>query len=229
MQATIYSHNLKIGIVDLKPGDVSMGHVYGIFIPDEAYYNEAQKKVWKINDGLEEWSILKLNAQLDNGCFLYAAGGITIDDMELLPKEPIRVDIAGIDIEETLNYFNNNQALFVEEPWRSLEINQKIAFENELMLELGFGETRSIFSFLKSKTKPHILTGSQLFAVCHHQGTDDVLFRIDKTGLDSKFAVVHLTWKSRKENPGYPSTKLYKDFDDFKYNRMREDKLEWEY
>lgn len=229
MKATIYSHKLKIGIADLQLGDVSMGHVYGKFIPDDTYYGDVQHQVWKSLDGDSFWSDLRLNVQLENGCFIYSAGGISIDDVKETPMEPKQIDIVGIDSSFLNDFFKEMPALFVEQPWNELEINQKIAFENELALELGVEEKQSFFNFLKAKVEPHVLFGATFSAVCHDQRNDDVLFRVDKPGLESQFALVHLTWKSKKEYTGYPSTRFYKDFDDFKYQRMRPDRIDWEY
>ncbi|UPT67337.1 MAG: hypothetical protein M0D57_01170 [Sphingobacteriales bacterium JAD_PAG50586_3] len=231
MKATIYSHKLKIGTAELKPGDVSMGHVYGVFSPNEDYYRDTQKQVWKINNSRGDWSTLRFNVQLENGCFLYAAGGITIDDMEDVPGEPLQIDVVGVDSWVLNDFFTENPRMFVEEPWEPLEIMQKISHEKELDLELGdtVKKERSFFDFFKSKPQPHILSGSEFFALCRHQGNDDVLFRIEKYGAESMVAVVHLTWiaKTERLHLGYPATTIYKDFDDFKFNRMRKDTVDW--
>ncbi|MBK7009820.1 MAG: hypothetical protein IPH36_14910 [Saprospiraceae bacterium] len=74
----------------------------------------------------------------------------------------------------------------------------------------------------------HILFDSEFSAFCHDQRNDDVLFEINKPQFEKKFALVHLTWTSKKEKVGYPNTTFYSDFDDFKYSRMYVDKAEWE-
>jgi hypothetical protein len=102
MDAIIYSNGQKIGHADLKVGDETMGHVYGIFIAN-VQYQTIQKIVWKFNSAIKrdysEWKSLVLTVQLSNGCFLFPLGGIEIGDLEELPTEPKRIDIAGLDSE----------------------------------------------------------------------------------------------------------------------------------
>ena len=78
------------------------------------------------------------------------------------------------------------------------------------------------------KPEKHILFDSEFSAFCHDQRNDDVLFEIRKPKFEKQFALVHLTWTSKKEKQGYPNTTFYSDFDDFKYSRMYADKAEWE-
>ncbi|MFC0518052.1 hypothetical protein ACFFGT_27810 [Mucilaginibacter angelicae] len=175
--------------------------------------------------------MLKLSVQLDNDCFLFAAGGITFDDLKELPDEPKRIDIAGTDryiIEDFI--LQEEPRPFVVEPWESISIEQKILFEDELQKELGTEFNKHPFFDLFERYRDnHVLVDFEMMALCQDQRNDDVLFRISKKNFDQEFAVVHLTWRGYKESDGYPKVQFYSDFDYFKYTRMYPDKVDWEY
>ena len=220
MKAKIFSHRQLIGTTVLQVGDESMGEIFGEFIPTEIYFDKIQKNVWEFwqtnKPDYQKWYSLRLNVQLDNGVFLFPQGGYTIDDIKELPNEPKRIDIAGVDYKILDDFLQTNTPRpFVEEPWNELQIEQKIAFEDELKKELGINEK----SFLDIFRKPekHILFDSEFSAFCHNQRNDDVLFEISKPKFEKQFALVHLTWTSKKEKQGFPNTTFYSDFDDFKY------------
>lgn len=101
MKARVYSHKTFIGTTELKVGNKSMGSVYGEFKPNEKYFQSIQKHVWNFwktdKPDYQKWQDLKFNVQLENGYTLVATGGITFGDIEDLPNEPIRIDIAGLD------------------------------------------------------------------------------------------------------------------------------------
>ncbi|MNU76944.1 hypothetical protein D3C71_665070 [compost metagenome] len=102
MQAKVFSHKSLIGTVDLKIGDETMGGIFGNFLPTEEYYKSIRQSVWEFwqtnNSDYEKWDSLGLNVQLDNGYFIFAEGGITIDDIQELPNEPIQINISGVDL-----------------------------------------------------------------------------------------------------------------------------------
>jgi len=145
MKATIYSHKTIIGTADLQVGDESMGCVFGQFIPNDNYFNDIQKFVWEFwttnKPDYEKWYSLRFNARLDNGFFLFPEGGYTFDDSPDFPNEPKRIDIAGIDLD--LLSFTKDTLL---EPWSTIDIAQKISFEDELTKEIT--PVKSLFSFL---------------------------------------------------------------------------------
>jgi hypothetical protein len=99
---------------------------------------------------------LNINVQLENGYFLYSIGGYTFDDAEELPDETKRIDIAGLFRHVIEDFF---QAVpprpFVEEPWETITIEQKLLFETELQKEIK-RTSSSLFDIIKSKTK-HIM------------------------------------------------------------------------
>jgi hypothetical protein len=207
-----------------------MGGVFGNFVPTKMYFAKVQKVVWKFwqtnNPDYKKWDALRLNVQLENGTFLFPQGGYTFDDIKELPNEPKRIDIAGVSSNVLQDFvLTNPPRPFVEEPWNELQIEQKIAFEDELTKELGINK-ESFVDF--NKQEKHILYDSEFSAFCHAQRNDNVLFEVRKHGLDKQFALVHLTWTSKKEKECYPNTTFYSDFDNFKYSRMYEDKAEWE-
>lgn len=81
--------------------------------------------------------------QLDNGCFVFACGGFTIEDSKELPDEPKRIDIAGVDKYIIEDYIApEDPKHFLEDPWEAITIEQKILFEDELRKELGEGRNR---------------------------------------------------------------------------------------
>ncbi|MFT6442665.1 MAG: hypothetical protein ACJASQ_000439 [Crocinitomicaceae bacterium] len=237
MKSKVYSHELLIGSANLKVGDISMGCVYGTFEPTGAYFEKIQKHVWDFweakKPNYELWYSFRFNVQLENGLFLFPRGGYTFDDTKKVDNEPIRMDLAGLDYQIIEDYFITQPIrTFVEEPWCPISVTQKIAFENELKLELGkldLGKpSKSFLELFKKKSLKHMLSGAEYSAFCHDQRNDDVLFEINKAGDNEKFAVTYLTWSGRKESEGYPITNFFKDFDEFKYLRMNEDKIDWE-
>lgn len=219
-------------MTELEVGDETMGGIFGNFIPTEIYFDKIQNDVWEFwetnQPDYRKWYSLRLNVQLENGIFLFPQGGFTIDDIKELPDEPKRIDIVGINSKIIQDFFLTNPPRpFTDEPWDELQIEQKIAFEDELTKEIGINE-KSFFDFINKKEKL-ILFDSEFSAFCHDQRNDDVLFEVRKHGFDKQFALVHLTWKGKGDKNGYPKTTFYSDFDDFKYSRMYIDKAEWEY
>jgi len=232
MKAQIFSHETLIGTTELHLGDESMGCIYGDFMPNKNYYEYVQKTVWdfwsKGKPDYQEWGAMRFNAQLDNGYFIYAAGGLTIDDVEELKKEPKRIDIAGIDRHVIEDFFLQPEPRpFTEDPWEDISIEQKIVFEDELRKEIGTYKDKSFWNLFISHKSQHLLADFEISALCHDSRNDDVLFITRKRNYHKQFAVIHLTWSGTKENYNYPHVKFYDSFDDFKYNRMYPDKVEW--
>lgn len=231
MNAKVFSYRHLIGTAELQVGDKTMGGVFGNFVPTAYYFDNIQETVWEFwqrnKPDYKKWYSLRINVQLENGMFLFPQGGYTIDDIKELPNEPKRIDIAGVDNKVLQDFLLTNPPRpFVEEPWNELQIQQKIAFEDELKKELGLNDKS--FSDYIIKQEKHILFDSEFSAFCHDRRNDDVLFEIRKHGFEKKFALVHLTWTGKKEAEGCPNTTFYSDFDDFKYSRMYADKAEWE-
>jgi hypothetical protein len=229
--AKIYSHEELIGTTELKVGDESMGCVYGDIIPTDAYYKTIQKNVWEFwatnKPDYKKWYSLRLNVQLENGYFLFPAGGYTISDLQELPNEPKRIDIAGLDRHVMEDFFlQETPRPFLEEPWYQIDIKQKIGLEDELSEEIGLTE-KSLFGFFKNSSK-HFLAEYEFSALATYRCNDDVLFAVRKNGFDKNFAVIHLTWKGKKEVDNFPATDFFTDFDEFKLARMYPDKAEWE-
>lgn len=230
MKAEIFSHTRSIGFAELQLGDQSMGCVYGIFSPSENYHKYIRNEVWKFSKlpDYKVWSKLHFNIRLENGYFLYAAGGITFVDSPDLPDETIQVDIAGLDRHVIEDFFLQQPPRpFMEEPWEAISIEQKIAFEKELDKELGLGSSSSIFNFLKVRKVKSILSDME-FSALARASNDDVLFTARKNGTELQFALIHLTWKGKKEIEGFPLVDFYNSFDEFKFFKMYPDKIEWE-
>lgn len=224
MKAKIYSHNNLIGIATLEIGDATMGGVFGNFEPTDLYFNNVQKHVWEFwgtnKPNYQKWESLRFNAQLENGLFLFPQGGYTYSDMKGIDDDPIQIDLAGLDFEIIEEYFLNNRVTsLVEDPWSSISISQKIAFEDELEKELGNKEI-SLFDIFKPKSKRHLLANSEFSAFGSSQINDDVLFEVRSPDISWKYAVVHLTWTKKKENVPYPITTIYEDFEEFRQKRM---------
>lgn len=233
MRADVYSNEILIGTTDLKLGDESMGCVYGEFVPNQNYFNKVQEIVWKFwetgKPNFQEWDLLRLNVKLENGYFLYPIGGYTIDDIEDLREEPKQINIAGLYRHVIDDFFKSDKPKeLVGNPWCYVSISEKIAFEDELKKELGVKVKNYFLDIFTDKPNNHILLDFYYSALCKDQRNDDVFFVTHNQNSDNGFAVVHLTWSSKKEYENYPKTDFYKDFDDFKTQRMDIDISEWE-
>ena len=234
MKAKIFSHEKQIGTTELYLGDENMGCLYGDFIPNENYYKYVQKTVWDFwstsKPDYHKWNAMKFNIQLDNGYFIFAAGGFTFDDIQELQEEPKRIDIAGVDRHVIEDFFLQKEPRpFTKDPWEPISIEQKIAFENELRKEIGIYQDKSFWDLFTSNKSQHILADFEISALCHDSRNDDVLFITRKQNYNKQFAIIHLTWRGSKEIDNYPRVEFYDSFDDFKYNRLYPDKAEWEY
>ncbi|MGN7783672.1 hypothetical protein ACTJIJ_04070 [Niabella sp. 22666] len=232
MKATIYSHMEIIGTTQLEAGDISMGGVWGVFHPNETYIQKIQQHAWNSTLSYsfqhQNWTALKLNILLDNGMFLLPAGGITFDDHQEFPEEQKRIYLAGIDTKIIEDFIATEAPRpFVEEPWDALTIEEKLMYEKELETEIRC--PNSLLKILSKKHVPHILSDACFSAICKDQCSDDILFEIDSRSIKKRFAIVHLTWLGKPEKPGFPTTTLYNDYDEFKYFRMYPDKANWEY
>lgn len=233
MKAAIFSNELLIGTADLKLSDESMGCVYGEFSLNQNYFDKVQQYVWRFwetnKPNYQEWNSLRLNVQLENGYFVYPIGGYTIEDIKDLQEEPKQIEIAGLYRHVIDDFFNSDKPKeLVGTPWHYVSIRQKIAFENELQNELGIKVEKSFLDIFKSKSHNHILHDFHCSALCKDQRNDDVLFVTHNPNSDNGFAVVHLTWTSKKEYKNYPRTDFYNDLGDFKFQRMDIDISEWE-
>ena len=109
MQAQIFSKQELIGTADLQPGDISMGHICGIFTPNDYYYQHLQNWVWAFWDAAlpdnKAWQKVQLSVKTDSPALTFAAEIVTIDDMFDLPDEPLQIDIAGLDTELLIQLF----------------------------------------------------------------------------------------------------------------------------
>jgi len=167
MKGYIYSHKILIGTTQFKQSFGSMGHIWGEFIPADAYqlikmqvqdFYDSEKRDY------ERWYSFRFNIQLENGYFLLPVGGIEICDSVHFPDEPIELHVAGVHYHVYEDYFENNRP-FVIAPWQPIHIDQKIDLEDELLHEIG--ETNVSFSALAK----HSLNDEVLFAV--HGGNVD--------------------------------------------------------
>jgi hypothetical protein len=222
---------MLIGHTELKAGDISMGGVYGEFIPNDNYFKYIQKYVWDFwtakNPDNKIWDSLRFTVQLENGFYLHPVGGYTFDNIREMPNEPIRIDIAGLSPQIIDDFILSNLSRpFVEEPWVTISIEQKLAFEDELQKETN--KTGGLLSNLFKSESKHLLSGFSCSALCKNDSNDDVLFSVFDTNESEKnFALVHLTWSGKTENNSkWPSTILYDTFDNFKYEKMYPDKAE---
>lgn len=213
MQANIYANNHLIGTADLKIGDASMGGLYGDFLPDDFYFNHIQKYVWDFwetqTPDYQKWASLKFSVQLENGYFLFPAGGITISDHVKFPEEPQRIDIDGVDSHVLEDFFKTQPPrTFVEAPWEPVSVDTKIGLENQLSLE-----TQHL----------HVLNGAEVSTLCRNTSNDDVLY-ITRTANDTQnFALVHLTWSTRQTTTEFPHVTFFKSFEEFRYFLMSTD------
>ena len=205
-----------------------MGHVYGTFVTNNGYrtiQNVVQKFSSDLDRDYSEWNALCLNAQLENGHFLFPVGGIEICDSEEFPSDPKRIDIAGVDSEVITDYFKTNPPKsFVYEPWIVLDVDRKLAIERELGIEIG-NRHRENNTSLK-----HVLANCDYSALCYSLQCDDVLFAVHSgENLAGNYALVHLTWSNHKENNAeFPFTTFFISFEEFREKRMLQDKIDFE-
>jgi hypothetical protein len=219
MNAFVYSHTTLIGSANLRLTDISMGVVSGILQPETAYFKLVQPAVWRFWESkpdYDQWSGLRLNIQLENGCFLLPLGGYTIEDTREFPDAPFVIHAAGIYRFIITGFFQTDPPLsFLHAPWESLSVKQKITFEDELQWEL-------------SANKKHALTGYIYEALAKDTRSDEVLFVLWRQGgTDKDFARVHLTWKTEND-PRWPATQFFEDFEAFKKMQMLPGAAEWE-
>lgn len=231
MKATIFSHKDIIGTANLEVGDFSMGGLFGNFYPNENYFEKIQKYVWKFwssrKVNYEEWTSLNFNIQLENGMFLKPMGGITFDDIEESENEQVRIDLLGIDTKIIEDYIISIPARpFVEEPWETISIDEKLAYEIELSTEIN--TSKSLLNIFRTEKGKHILSKVTFSAFCKDSSADNILYEIHNQEIEKRFALVHLTWSGKPESEKFPMTELFTDLDEFKYLRMYPDKIEWE-
>ena len=95
-------------------------------------------------------------------------------------------------------------------PWSAVDSAETSeALTRELVLECGPG---------------HALSGVRARAVADYGPSDDFLFALPA----GRFAVVHLTFRRKREQPGWPSLEMYESLDDFVSRRMLPDHEDWE-
>lgn len=227
MQATLFSHEIILGTVELSIVDESMGVLGGTLIPANDYYSFSNTFKKRHNNGHFEIANLKLNLQLKNGYFLFPPD-ISVCEYES-QKATIEVSVLGINhIIIEIFFKNNSNEDFLIEPWRSLSIKEKIAIENELLTEIKANSLVRLISRFKKK-QVHHLNKFTFSAIGTSDRNDDVLFEVRNNESEYSYAVVHLTWSNKPEKSVlYPSTNYYKDFDEFKYFKMYPDRNEWE-
>ncbi len=99
---------------------------------------------------------------------------------------------------------------FLEPYWDAYEMEEKSTQNliNELQLELPDN---------------HLLQNKNFELIARKINNDDIVLKLE----DERIAVVHLTWKSKKEIDGYPITRTYKDKVDFWINEMKQDIIEF--
>lgn len=69
----------------------------------------------------------------------------------------------------------------------------------------------------------HLLSTQNFEVIARKTNNDDIVLKLE----DERIAVVHLTWKSKKEIDGYPITRIYKDKVDFWKKEMKQDIIEF--
>ncbi|MEM9822887.1 MAG: hypothetical protein AAF985_17540 [Bacteroidota bacterium] len=231
MKAKIYSNQKLIGTSELRIVDESMGVVSGKFLPNENY-EEVRKVIWNFHSShsdrkFEALDRLRLNCQLGNNVFLYPLGGFLITDIEELPNEDLVFEAMG-NYRHVLedNFLADPPKERLLEPWESITIEQKIAYEDELFKEIG--KAKGILRFFKPTS--HQLRAYEFSAMAKLGTNDDVLFAVHKKG-DNEFdyAVIHLTWIGKLEkNDNFPRASFFKDFDHFIKDRLHPDRRDWE-
>ena len=113
------------------------------------------------------------------------------------------------NLEELLNnsVFDLN---FLEPYWSAFDMKEESidSLINQLQLELSDN---------------HILSNKSIELIARKTNNNDIILKLE----NGRIAVVHLTWKSKKEIEGYPLTRLYKDKIEFWEKEMKIDILEF--
>lgn len=136
---------------------------------------------------------------------------------DLFVKELTR-DCIERTIADLLNQGNLEQQLnmsvfnlrYLEPYWDAMEMEDKMiqALMNELKLELPDN---------------HPLRNMNTELMARKTNNDDIVLKLENGNI----AVVHLTWKGKKEIVGYPITRIYKDKIDFWDKEMKQDIIEF--
>lgn len=230
MKATVYAEKDIIGTTDLCVGDFTMGGLYGTLYPTDLYYGKVQSYVWNFWNqspiDYKLWQSLNLNVQLENGLFLLARGGITIDDIIVLKDEPKRIDLAGVDTRIIEDFICVSPTRpFVNEPWEAITIAEKLEFEKQITDSVKANKSMWINFFGKTK---HPLAGAIVSAICKDIRTNSVLFEISSRTIKQNFVVTDLSKSYKVKRSNYAMVEYYDSFDEFKYGRMFPDKVNWE-
>lgn len=130
-----------------------------------------------------------------------------------LSRECIEKSITDLlgkgNLEEQLN-MSIFKLEYLEPYWGAMEMEEKSvqALMNELNLELPDN---------------HPLSNKNMELIARKTNNDDIVLELE----DNRIAVVHLTWKSKKEIDGYPVTRIYKDKIDFWNREMKQEIIEF--
>ena len=130
-----------------------------------------------------------------------------------LSRNCIEKTIADLLKNGNLEDILNNTAFelkFLDPYWDAIEMEEKNiqVLMDELKLELP---------------DDHMLRYQNTELIARKTNNDDIVLELE----DERIAVVHLTWKSKKETNGYPITRIYKDKVDFWNNEMKQDIVEF--
>lgn len=228
MKAKLYSYEVLIGETELSVTDESMEVISGKLTPTDWYFDIEHIFLKRYDNNHEEFKKLKLNLQLDNGCFIMP-NKIWVEVFEN-SKENITIYGLGISQQVVEDYFKHTPPKpFLEVPWYTLGLLQKISLEKELLKEISHKEGLIWDNVTKQQLKNHYLENFTCFAYADYGPDDDVLFEIEGENSDYTFAVVHLTWSGKKENYiDCPNTYFFKDFNSFMISRGLPDINEWE-
>jgi len=117
------------------------------------------------------------------------------------------LDKGNLEDQLNMSIFGLN---FLEPYWDAMEMEDKSiqALTNELKLELP---------------NNHLLRNANNELIARKTHNDDIVLELENGNI----AVVHLTWKAKKEIEGYPITRIYKDKLDFWNREMKQDIIEF--
>ena len=99
---------------------------------------------------------------------------------------------------------------FLEPYWDAIEMDEENieSYIKELKIELSDN---------------HFLNNKSFELIAKKMNNDDIVLKLE----DGRIAVVHLSWKSKKENNNFPISRLYKDEIDFWNKEMNQDIIEF--
>ena len=242
MKASVFSHEHLIGSVELEVVDAANDTLAGEMLC-APHYSQIAHILQDINSGLPRGNTmsmeeLRINVQLENGCFLFPAQGFSI--VESTAGEPLRevrhaelraVGVMPYVIENFFDRRSLTQSIgnllgrgetrrWLVQPWQAVDVTLKLKMEDELLCEIGLLKGDKVND--DSTQESHPLAEFELCALAQFNGQRESLFaaRHRRSGREA-FVQVHLTWSGSREREPWPSCTFYDSYESFRRRCVR--------